>query len=61
MLTGLSPPKQNSDENDCILLALTALRRDQTHWLDIQADFANMTGRLVPEEVLKYKLLGSEE
>lgn len=50
-----------SDENDCLLLAVTALRRHQTRWLAIQADFANITGRLVPEDVLKYKLSGQDK
>ncbi|KAI3392885.1 hypothetical protein diail_5018 [Diaporthe ilicicola] len=43
------------DEDDCILLALASARRKGDHWLEMQADFANLTGRMVPVEVLKYK------
>lgn len=46
----------NFDEDDCILLALADSYRRKNRWLDIQSDFANTTGRLVPEEVLKWKL-----
>lgn len=48
--------RESSDEDDCVLLALADSYRQQNRWLDIQSDFANVTGRLVPEEVLKYKL-----
>lgn len=43
------------DEDDCILLALTDARRKGDRWQQIQADFANLTGRMVPVEVLKSK------
>lgn len=45
----------NFDDDDCILLALASARRKGDHWLQMQADFANLTGRMVPVEVLKYK------
>lgn len=44
------------DEDDCVLLALADSRRRENRWMDIQSDFANFTGRLVPEEVLRWKL-----
>lgn len=44
------------DEDDCVLLALTERSRRDNRWLAVQADFANLTGRLVPEDVLKWKL-----
>ncbi|KAL1850407.1 hypothetical protein Daus18300_012941 [Diaporthe australafricana] len=43
------------DHDDCILLALASARRKGDQWLQMQADFANLTGRMVPIEVLKYK------
>jgi hypothetical protein len=43
------------DENDCILMALADARRKGDRWKQMQADFANLTGRMVPVEVLKYK------
>lgn len=51
----------NFDEDDCILLALADSYRRSNRWLDIQSDFANVTGRLVPEEVLRWKLGEGEE
>lgn len=44
------------DEDDCILMALADARRKGDRWKQMQADFANLTGRMVPVEVLKYKL-----
>lgn len=44
------------DKDDCVLLALADSRRRENRWMDIQSDFANFTGRLVPEEVLRWKL-----
>ncbi|KAG8159317.1 hypothetical protein KVR01_010978 [Diaporthe batatas] len=46
----------NFDEDDCILMALADARRKGDRWKQMQADFANLTGRMVPVEVLKYKL-----
>lgn len=46
------------DEDDCMLMALADRHRSERRWLDIQADFANVTGRLVPVEVLMWKLEG---
>lgn len=51
----------NFDEDDCILLALADSYRRKNRWLDIQSDFANVTGRLVPDEVLKWKLGEGEQ
>lgn len=44
------------DEDDCILMAIADARRKGDRWKQMQADFANLTGRMVPVEVLKYKL-----
>lgn len=44
------------DEDDCVLMALADARRKGDRWKQMQADFANLTGRMVPVEVLKYKL-----
>ncbi|POS77729.1 hypothetical protein DHEL01_v203867 [Diaporthe helianthi] len=44
------------DEDDCILMALADARRKGDRWKQMQADFANLTGRMVPVDVLKYKL-----
>lgn len=52
----LPEPDDQFDDNDCVLLALADSRRRENRWLDIQSDFANFTGRLVPEEVLRWKL-----
>ncbi|PSR81204.1 hypothetical protein BD289DRAFT_489616 [Coniella lustricola] len=49
-------PDEKFGEDDCVLLALTNSRHATDRWLHIQAEFANLTGRLVPEEVLKWKL-----
>lgn len=46
------------DENDCIMLALAESHLKYGKWEEIQARFANATGRMVPIEVLKYKLGG---
>lgn len=43
------------DEDDCILMAVADARRKGDRWKQMQADFANLTGRMVPVEVLKYK------
>jgi hypothetical protein len=43
------------DEDDCILMALADARRKGDRWKQMQADFANLTGRMVPVEILKYK------
>lgn len=43
------------DEDDCILMAVADARRKGDRWKQMQADFANLTGRMVPTEVLKYK------
>ncbi|KAK7749734.1 hypothetical protein SLS53_000313 [Cytospora paraplurivora] len=43
------------DEDDCILLALAEGHHRHGRWEQIQARFANLTGRMVPLEVLKYK------
>lgn len=43
------------DEDDCILMAVSDARRKGDRWKQMQADFANLTGRMVPVEVLKYK------
>lgn len=49
------------DENDCILLAMAESHLKHGKWEQIQASFANATGRMVPVEVLKYKLGGGEK
>ncbi|KKY30565.1 hypothetical protein UCDDA912_g09490 [Diaporthe ampelina] len=49
-------PDDKFDEDDCILMALVEARRKGNRWKQMQADFANLTGRMVPVEVLKYKL-----
>lgn len=49
------------DEDDCILLALADSRRRENRWLDIQADYYNVTGRMVPLEVLRWKLAAGQE
>lgn len=49
------------DEEDCILLALTESQLEHGRWEQIQAGFANLTGRMVPVEVLKYKLGGDDK
>ncbi|ROW02849.1 hypothetical protein VSDG_01670 [Cytospora chrysosperma] len=49
------------DEEDCILLALTESQLEHGRWDQIQAGFANLTGRMVPVEVLKYKLGGGDK
>lgn len=43
------------DEDDCILMAVADARRKGDRWKQMQADFANLTGRMVPVELLKYK------
>lgn len=43
------------DEDDCILLALAEGHHRHGRWEQIQARFANLTGRMVPLEVLQYK------
>ncbi|KAL2280373.1 hypothetical protein FJTKL_12611 [Diaporthe vaccinii] len=43
------------DEDDCILMAVSDARRKGDRWKQMQADFANLTGRMVPVEVLQYK------
>lgn len=43
------------DEDDCILMAVSDARRKGGRWKQMQADFANLTGRMVPVEVLQYK------
>lgn len=43
------------DEDDGILMGLADARRKGDRWKQMQADFANLTGRMVPVEVLKYK------
>lgn len=48
------------DEDDCLLLALADGHRRRNRWMEIQADFANVTGRLVPEAVLRWKLGGDK-
>lgn len=52
----LPEPDDTFDEDDCVLLALANNRHATDRWLHIQAEFANLTGRLVPEQVLKWKL-----
>lgn len=54
-------PDEVFDEDDCILLALADSRRRENRWLDIQADYYNVTGRMVPLEVLRWKLVGGQE
>lgn len=54
-------PDEVFDEDDCILLALADSRRRENRWLDIQADYYNVTGRMVPFEVLRWKLGGDQE
>ncbi|ROW06186.1 hypothetical protein VMCG_04707 [Cytospora schulzeri] len=49
------------DQEDCILLALTESQLEHGRWEEIQARFANLTGRMVPVEVLKYKLGGARK
>ncbi|KUI56802.1 hypothetical protein VP1G_04071 [Cytospora mali] len=44
------------DEDDCVLLALAESHHKHGRWEQIQARFANFTGRMVPIDVLKYKL-----
>lgn len=43
------------DDDDCILMAVSDARRKGDRWKQMQADFANLTGRMVPVEVLQYK------
>lgn len=43
------------DDDDCILMAVADARRKGDRWKQMQADFVNLTGRMVPTEVLKYK------
>lgn len=47
---------EHFDEDDCVLLALTDSYRRHNRWMEIQSDFANVTGRMVPEAVLRWKL-----
>lgn len=54
-------PDDKFDEDDCILMALVDARRKGDRWKQMQADFANLTGRMVPVEVLKYKLGEAEK
>lgn len=54
-------PDEVFDEDDCILLALADSRRRENRWLDIQADYYNVTARMVPLEVLRWKLAGGQE
>ncbi|ROV89490.1 hypothetical protein VPNG_10161 [Cytospora leucostoma] len=49
------------DEDDCILLALAEGQHRHGRWEQIQARFANLTGRMVPLEVLKYKFGEAEK
>lgn len=58
--TRIPEPDEIFDEDDCILLALADSRRRENRWLDIQADYFNVTGRMVPQEVLKWKLCRGE-
>lgn len=44
------------DDEDCVLLALSQRQHQEGRWEEIQARFATLTGRMVPIEVLKYKL-----
>lgn len=57
--TRIPEPDDIFDEEDCILLALADSRHLQNRWLEIQADYFNVTGRMVPQEVLKWKLDGA--
>ncbi|KAJ4425206.1 hypothetical protein N0V82_000015 [Gnomoniopsis sp. IMI 355080] len=59
--TSIPEPDEIFDEDDCILLALADSRRRENRWLDIQADYFNVTGRMVPQEVLMWKLGGAEK
>lgn len=59
--TRIPEPDEIFDEDDCILLALADSRRRENRWLNIQADYFNVTGRMVPLEVLKWKLAGAEK
>ncbi|KAJ4388971.1 hypothetical protein N0V93_006433 [Gnomoniopsis smithogilvyi] len=59
--TKIPEPDEIFDEDDCILLALADSRRRENRWLNIQADYFNVTGRMVPQEVLKWKLAGGEK
>lgn len=59
--TRIPEPDEIFDEDDCILLALADSRRRENRWLDIQADYFNVTGRMVPQEVLRWKLGGDEQ
>lgn len=60
-LRKIPEPDEVFDEDDCILLALADSRRRENRWLDIQADYYNVTGRMVPLEVLRWKLGGCQE
>lgn len=54
-------PDEIFDEDDCILLALADSRRRENRWLEIQADYFNVTNRMVPQELLKWKLGGGRK
>ncbi|KAI6084789.1 hypothetical protein F4821DRAFT_166939 [Hypoxylon rubiginosum] len=46
---------------DCEALAVAEARVRTDYWLFIQAEFALMTGRVVSDEILKYKFENSQE
>lgn len=54
-------PDDRFDEHDCILLAMADAHLRRGRWEQVQARFANATGRMVPVEVLRYKLGGGDK
>ncbi|KAK0635375.1 hypothetical protein B0T17DRAFT_516113 [Bombardia bombarda] len=49
-------PDNYFDERDCRVLGMLDSQRNSQRWLQLQADFSNLTGRMVDVEVLKWKM-----
>lgn len=52
---GKIKPNDNFSDLDCKLFGLLAAKRRAERWVELQSDFFNATGRMVPTSLLKHK------